>query len=79
MGILGSDVKEIKIKWDPNPGRPLFPGEVVNGKVILITEKDDVKIQKATIRFSGEISIHWVEVSGSHIFIFVMTIFHNIS
>ena len=77
MGILGSDVKEIKIKWDPNPGRPLFPGEVVNGKIILITEKDDVKIQKATINFSGEISIHWVEVSDIHIFYIIITSFHK--
>ena len=77
MGILGSDVKEIKIKWDPNPGRPLFPGEVVNGKIILITEKDDVKIQKATINFSGEISIHWVEVSDIDIFYIIITSFHK--
>ena len=77
MGILGSDVKEIKIKWDPDPGRPLFPGEVVNGKIILITEKDDVKIQKATINFSGEISIHWVEVSDTHIFQFIITSFNK--
>ena len=63
MGILGSDVTEIKIKFDPDPRRPLFPGETVNGRIILVTQKDGVKIQKATIRFSGEISIRWIEVS----------------
>ena len=62
MSNLNSDVKDIKIKWDPNPGRPFFPGEVVSGKVILVTEKDFVKIQRATIKFNGRISIHWVEV-----------------
>ena len=64
MGILTSDVKEIKIIWDPDPGRPFFPGEVVSGKMILVTEKDDVKVHKSLIKFNGNISIHWIEVSS---------------
>ena len=58
MEGFNSDVKDIKIKWDPDPGRPYFPGEVVSGKAIFVTEKDDVKIQKATIKFIGLISIN---------------------
>ena len=61
MGILSSDVKEIKIIWD-NPGRNFLGGEAVSGKAVLITEKDDVKIQKATIQVHGWISILFEEV-----------------
>ena len=63
MGIFNSDVKEIKIIWDAYPGRSYFPGEEVSGKAVFITEKDDVKITKATIEFAGNISILWTEVS----------------
>ena len=65
MGIFNSDVKEIKIVWDRNIGRSYFPGEEVSGKAVLITEKDDVKIQKATITFTGELSIFFIDVSIS--------------
>ena len=63
MGVLTSDVKEIKIIWDSNPGRSYFPGEEISGKAVLITEKDDVKLLHSTIRFSGYVSVLWVEVS----------------
>ena len=64
MGIFSSDVKEIKIIWDTksNPGRAFFPGENVCGKAVLVTEKDDVKIQKATIKITGSIEIKFREV-----------------
>ena len=62
MGVFSSDVKEIKIIWDPNPGRSFFPGEEINGKVVLVTEKDDVKLLHSTIKFSGEISVCWSKV-----------------
>ena len=51
MGILSSDVKEVKIVLDPKQGRSFFPGEVMKGKVILVTEKDDIKLQKLTTSF----------------------------
>ena len=63
MGILSSDVKEVKIVLDPKQGRSLFPGEVMKGKVILVTEKDDVKLQGLTIRFTGESIMKWKTVS----------------
>ena len=62
MGVFSSDVKEVKIIWD-NPGRSFIPGEEISGKVVFTTEKDDVKIQKATIIFDGQLSIRWVDVS----------------
>ena len=64
MGIFNSDVKEIKIIWDTksNPGRAFFAGEAVCGKAVLVTEKDDVKIQKATIKITGTIDISFQEV-----------------
>ena len=63
MGILSSDVHDIKIFWDTNAGRPFFPGEVVSGRAILVTGKEGVKVQKATIKFTGQVSIHWIEVN----------------
>ena len=62
-GMVKSDVSKIKLVWDPNPCRPFIPGEEVNGKAILVTDKDEVKIQKATIKLEGEVFIRWVEVS----------------
>ena len=62
MGVFSSDVKEVKIIWDPDPGRSYIPGEDISGKVVLRTEKDDVKIQKATIKIFGLLSIKVVEV-----------------
>ena len=62
MGVFNSDVKEIKIIWDKNSGRSFLAGEEVSGKAVLITEKDDVKIQKATIEFYGWISILFTDV-----------------
>ena len=63
MGILSSDVSDIKIIFDPNPGRPYLQGEVISGKAILVTGKDGVKVQKATIKVSGQVSIHMIEVN----------------
>ena len=63
MGILSSDVKEVKIVLDPKQGRSFFPGEVMKGKVILVTEKDDIKLQKLTMTFTGESIMKWKQVS----------------
>ena len=63
MGILSSDVKEVKIVLDPKQGRSFFPGEVMKGKVILVTEKDDIKLQKLTMTFTGESIMKWKDVS----------------
>ena len=63
MGILSSDVKDVKIVLDPKQGRSFFPGEVMKGKVILVTEKDDIKLQKLTMTFTGESIMKWKDVS----------------
>ena len=63
MAIFTGDVKTIKIIWDTNPRRPYRPGEQISGKVVLNTEKESVKIQKATVTIIGVLSNLWIEVS----------------
>ena len=63
MGILSSDIKDIKIVLDPKQGRSFFPGELMKGKIILVTEKEDVKILKLTLDFSGISGMAWTAVS----------------
>ena len=63
MGLFGSDVEDIKVHWDSNPGRSFFPGETVKGRAVLKTSKDDVKIQKFTLTLYGNVRIEWSDVS----------------
>ena len=66
MGLLGdvlSNITKIVIKFDPEPGRPFLAGETMAGKVILSTEKDDVKIQKLTMKLLGKVQVNWKDVS----------------